>query len=81
VEQTAARLARQLEPPPPRFPPGPPGDVAVELLSSPLPFLEQLRRRHGTVVGLLLGGERVVLVAGERRAWAAACRRPAASST
>ncbi|PRW32625.1 cytochrome p450 isoform A [Chlorella sorokiniana] len=63
VDTTAARLRRQLEPPPPGFPPGPAGDVAVGMLQAPLPFLEELRRQHGTVVGLLLGGERVVLVA------------------
>ncbi len=43
---------------------GPPGDVAVAMLQAPLPFLQQLRQEHGSVVGLLLGGERVVLVAG-----------------
>ena len=34
------------------------------MLQAPLPFLQELRQQHGTLVGLLLGGERVVLVAG-----------------
>jgi len=45
------------------FPPGPPGDQSLGLLSDPLGFISRLRREHGPVVGLLLGGERVVLVA------------------
>jgi hypothetical protein len=44
----------------------------VQLLQQPLGFLEQLRRQYGTVVGLLLGGERVVLVAGAASEAAAA---------
>lgn len=32
------------------------------LLQSPLDFITRLRREYGPVVGLLLGGERVVLV-------------------
>ena len=68
AQTTAARLWRQLEPPPPGFPPGPSGDAAVALAGGqPLAYFEQLRREHGTVVGLLLGGERVVLVAGARQ--------------
>ncbi|KAL4425407.1 hypothetical protein ABPG75_009423 [Micractinium tetrahymenae] len=63
AQQTAVRLWRQLEPPPPGFPPGPPGDAAVRMLQQPLDFLQEVRRRHGGVAGLLLGGERAVLVA------------------
>lgn len=44
------------------FPPGPVGDQAVGMLSGPLEFISRLRREHGPVVGMLLGGERVVLV-------------------
>ena len=53
-------------------PAGPSGEAAVQLLQQPLGFLEQLRRQYGTVVGLLLGGERVVLVAGAASEAAAA---------
>jgi hypothetical protein len=45
------------------FPPGPPGDQSLALLSDPLAFISRLRREYGPLVGLLLGGERVVLVA------------------
>jgi cytochrome P450 len=41
---------------------GPRGEQAPELLKSPLHFLEETRRRHGGLVSLVLGGERVVLV-------------------
>ncbi len=44
------------------FPPGPPGDQSAAMLSDPLAFIENLRQSHGPIVGLLLGGERVVLV-------------------
>jgi hypothetical protein len=33
------------------------------MLQQPLAFLERVRRQHGPLAGLLLGGERVVLVA------------------
>lgn len=36
------------------------------MLQSPLAFLDNTRQRYGPVAGLLLGGERVVLVAGGR---------------
>lgn len=45
------------------FPPGPSGDQSLGLLSDPLGTLSRLRREYGPLVGLLLGGERVVLVA------------------
>jgi hypothetical protein len=32
------------------------------MLGGPLEFISRLRRQHGQVVGLLLGGERVVLL-------------------
>lgn len=63
AQQTTVRLRRQLEPPPPGFPPGPPGDAAVRMLQQPLDFLQETWRQHGGVAGLLLGGERAVLVA------------------
>jgi hypothetical protein len=53
-------------PPPPRragFPPGPSGDQALTLVGDPLGFITAAQQQHGDVVGLLLGGERVVLVA------------------
>jgi len=58
----AARLMRLVEPPPAGFPPGPSGDQAVNLLLDPLTFLRETTARHGSVVGMLLGTERVVLV-------------------
>jgi hypothetical protein len=50
------------------FPPGPPGDQAVNLLLSPLAFLRDTTARYGSVVGLLLGTERVVLVTSKEAA-------------
>ena len=44
-------------------PAGPSGDCALQLLQNPLQFLEQTTRQYGRVVGLVLGGEHVVLVA------------------
>lgn len=41
----------------------------MALLQQPLGFLERLRDEYGGVVGLLMGGERVVLVAGTPTAW------------
>ena len=60
-----------LPPPPtpaPGFPPGPPGDQAVNLLVDPLRFLESVTDEYGSVVGLLLGTERVVLVTSKEAA-------------
>jgi hypothetical protein len=67
------------------FPPGPPGDQSLSLLSDPLACISRLRREHGALVGLLLGGERVVLVADPAAAkqvsghtqavWGACCRQ------
>ena len=42
---------------------GPSGDVALRLLANPLAFLEEVKQQHGKIVGMVLGGERVVLVA------------------
>jgi hypothetical protein len=42
---------------------GPSGDVALRLLANPLAFLEEVTQQHGSIVGMLLGGERVALVA------------------
>lgn len=58
----ATRLQRAFTPPPPGFPPGPSGDVALDLLRDPLAFLQQTQKKYGDVVGLSLGGERAVLV-------------------
>ena len=44
-------------------PAGPTGDCALQLLQNPLQFLEQTTRQYGRVVGLVLGGEHVILVA------------------
>jgi len=49
-------------PTPQRFPPGPSGDVAFDLLRDPLSFLNNVTQRSGNVVGLSVAGQRVVLV-------------------
>lgn len=57
------------------FPPGPSGDQVVSLLNGPLAFLNTTRQQYGSIVGLLLGGERVVLVSDPQAAkqvWVAA---------
>jgi hypothetical protein len=41
---------------------GPRGDSAPAFLANPLAFLTESRSQYGGVVGLLFGGERVVLV-------------------
>ena len=56
----------------PTFPPGPAEDVAPAFLADPLGTLESLEARFGGVVGVLLGGERVVIVGGRGGALAAA---------
>ncbi len=47
---------------------GPSGDIALQLLANPLAFLEEITARHGKVVGMVLGGERVALVADSQAA-------------
>lgn len=59
----AQQVQRLVEPPPAGFPPGPRGDQAVRLIADPLRFLASTRAEHGPIVGLLMGGSRVVLVA------------------
>jgi hypothetical protein len=44
------------------FPPGPLGDASLGLLSDPLAFLRDTRAEYGGVAGMLLGGERIVVV-------------------
>ena len=61
-DQLSKWAKRVLESPPPNFPPGPEGDVAVELGADPLKFLEKTKHDFGDVVGLKLAGERCVLV-------------------
>lgn len=63
-----ATAAFFLAPRPADFPPGPAEDVAPAFLSDPLGTLESLEARYGGVVGVLLGGERVVIVGGGGRA-------------
>lgn len=62
LSQGAASIQRFAMPPPPGFPSGPAGDVALDLLRDPLAFLASTQRRFGDIVGLSLGGQRVVLV-------------------
>ncbi len=63
METAAARVKTILSPPPPGFPTGPAGDVSLQLLQDPLRFLLDMHAQYGSVVGLVLGGQRVVLVA------------------
>ncbi|GLC37963.1 hypothetical protein PLESTF_000605900 [Pleodorina starrii] len=64
----AERLQRLSQPPPLNFPAGPSGDQTLALLSDPLAFLKSVTAQYGSLVGLLLGGERVVLVTGREEA-------------
>ncbi|KAK9854819.1 hypothetical protein WJX84_005514 [Apatococcus fuscideae] len=45
------------------FPSGPSGDQALNLLADPLGYLDRITQQHGPIVGLVLGGEYVVVVA------------------
>lgn len=62
LQSGATRVQRAVTPPPPGFPPGPSGDVALDLLRDPLAFLQKTQQNHGDIVGLSLGGERAVLI-------------------
>lgn len=42
---------------------GPSGDSAADMLRDPLKFIERVTGQYGSIVGLILGGERVILVA------------------
>ena len=42
---------------------GPSGDQALNLLADPLGYLDRITQQHGPIVGLVLGGEYVVVVA------------------
>lgn len=58
-----AALSSAVFPPrPPRFPPGPPADIAPAFLADPLATLDSLTARYGPLVGARLGGAAVVLV-------------------
>lgn len=72
----AAKLQPYFQPPPEGFPPGPPGDQSAALLSDPLAFIESLRHAHGPVAGMLLGGERVVLISSAEAAREVLINRP-----
>eukprot|EP00884_Botryococcus_braunii_P020753 jgi/Botrbrau1/7361/Bobra.0316s0009.2 len=56
------KAARLLQDPPPGFPPGPKGEAVGAFLANPLEFLTRSRHEYGALVGLLLGGERVVII-------------------
>ena len=60
--EAADKLTRGLRPRPLGFPPGPSGDVSLELLQDPLPFLERTEAAYGGSVGMVLAGEYVVLL-------------------
>ena len=50
------------QPLPPGFPPGPDGDVAIELGTDPLALLTRVTARYGGAVGVKLAGARAVVV-------------------
>ncbi|KAK9829411.1 hypothetical protein WJX72_005691 [[Myrmecia] bisecta] len=62
LSDAAVTLQRVLEPRPAGFPPGPAGDAALDLLRNPLDFLTRAVAAYGGIVGLSLGGQRVVLL-------------------
>ena len=62
VQQTRATLQQAIQPLPPGFPPGPDGDVALELAQNPLQCLESLKSRYGSLVGFKLASRPIVLV-------------------
>jgi len=65
IGQLPSRAMRLIETPPAWMPPGPSGDQAMSLLSSPLKFLTSTRQ-YGRTVGLLLGTERIILVSDKK---------------
>lgn len=60
--QSQATVQQALQPLPPGFPPGPEGDVALELAQSPLQCLESLKARYGSLVGFKLASRPIILV-------------------
>ena len=56
------KLTRGVRPRPAGFPPGPPGDISMDLLQDPLRFLEKTSATYGGSVGMVLAGEYVVLL-------------------
>lgn len=60
--QSQVTVQQALQPLPPGFPPGPEGDVALELAQSPLQCLESLKARYGSLVGFKLASRPIVLV-------------------
>ena len=72
LADVAKRATATFLPRPANFPPGPASDVAPAFLADPLGTLEFLEARYGGVIGITLGGERVVIVGGGGRAGARA---------
>lgn len=62
AQQTQATLQQAIQPLPPEFPPGPDGDVALELAQNPLHCLESLKSLYGNLVGFKLASRPIVLV-------------------
>lgn len=60
--EAMSSFQKSLEPLPKGFPPGPEGDVAIDLVADPLAFTTQAARKHGGLVGLRIAGQNVVLV-------------------
>lgn len=63
VQQSATKLTKGLRQRPPGYPPGPSGDSAASMLLDPLGFLQNVTSTYQPVVGLIMGGEEVILVA------------------
>lgn len=62
VQQTADKLSKGFRPRPAGYPPGPPGDSAASMLLDPLRFLEDVTSRYKPIVGLIMGGEEIIIV-------------------
>ncbi|DBB01015.1 TPA: hypothetical protein ACH3X1_000917 [Trebouxia sp. C0004] len=63
VQHSATKLTKGLRQRPPGYPPGPSGDSAARMLLDPLGFLQNVTSTYQPVVGLIMGGEEVILVA------------------
>eukprot|EP00854_Cymbomonas_tetramitiformis_P001707 gene1707-2365_t len=60
--EAMSSFQKGFEPLPKGFPPGPEGDVAIDLVGDPLAFTTQAARKYGGIVGLRIAGQNVVLV-------------------
>lgn len=62
LSRTQTAMQQVMRPLPQGFPPGPDGDVALELAQDPLRCLESLKSRYGSLVGFKLASRPIILV-------------------